>query len=80
MPLYDYFCARCGKSAEVYAPSMESLPPVCCGEVMVRRISGRVLIKMGYPGWINRMDEIHKAQAARGERLRIVEPWEIGAT
>jgi len=47
---------------------------------MTRTFSGSVLVKSGPPLWTERMDEIHKRQADRGEKLRIVQPWEIGAT
>jgi len=37
-------------------------------------------IKQGEELWLSRMDEVHKAQADRGERLRFVHPKEISAT
>jgi hypothetical protein len=37
-------------------------------------------IKQGDELWLHRMDDIHKAQAQRGERLRFVHPREIQAT
>jgi hypothetical protein len=37
-------------------------------------------VKMKYPGWIDKIDDIHKAQEQRGERLRFVHPREVGAT
>ena len=81
MPLYDYSCARCGKTTERYLPTMDSPTPLCCGEVMTRCVGGgRLLIKMKYPLWGDRIDVIHKAQAQRGERLRYVHPSEVRAT
>ena len=79
MPLYEYRCQKCSKSIEILAPIGVSGPD-CCGEVITRRYSLDTLrIKMGPPLWTERMDEIHKAQADRGERLRFVHPSEIGA-
>lgn len=47
---------------------------------MTRRYTvDHVVIKMGAPLWTGRMDDIHKAQSQRGERLRFVHPSEIGA-
>jgi hypothetical protein len=37
-------------------------------------------IKQGDELWLSRMDDIHKSQEQRGERLRYVHPKEIGAT
>ena len=60
--------------------SMGQVSPECCGEVMTRLYKlDTYLIKMGAPLWTDRMDDIHKAQSDRGERLRFVHPSEIGA-
>ena len=76
MPLYDFNCKLCGKTEERLLPLDEK--PTCCGEVMTRLYSmGKVIIKMGYPKWVDRIDDIHKEQAQRGERLRMVHPSEI---
>ena len=76
MPLFDYTCDRCRKTREYYLP-MEHEAPICCGVFMRRLYSGQIIVKMGYPSWVNRIDDIHKAQAERGERLRYVPPSEI---
>ena len=79
MPLYDYRCNCCGKVEETF--QWKPVPVQCCGEVMTRlfTLSG-LRIKDGPPLWTGRIDEIHKAQADRGERLRYVYPQEVGAT
>jgi hypothetical protein len=41
---------------------------------------GKPVIKMGYPAWVDRMEDIHKAQEQRGERLRMIHPSEVQAT
>lgn len=81
MPLFDFNCRRCGRAEEVFTPKMEVPEPVCCGGVMTRLYSAdRMKIKMGYPMWVDRIDDIHKAQADRGEKLRLPHPKEVGAT
>jgi len=77
MPLYDYECLKCSKLIEILLP-MNSEPPKCCGEPMTRHYTiGTLRIKVKYPLWVDRMDDIHKAQEQRGERLRFVHPSEI---
>ena len=80
MPIYDFACSGCGKLVEAYVKTMFDDGPKCCGGVMTRQFSSGQVIKSGYPLWVDRMDDIHKAQQQRGERLRMVHPKEIGAT
>jgi putative FmdB family regulatory protein len=80
MPLYDYRCQHCGKTREIWG-QMDHATPVCCDEGMERVYQMRVLkIKSGYPLWIDRMEDIQKAQNDRGERRRLPHPKEVGAT
>lgn len=79
MPLYNFICSGCGKALEVLAP-MDAPPPECCGRVMTRLFTGKVLIKEKYPLWVDRIEDIHKAQEQRGEKLRFVHPKEVRAT
>lgn len=79
MPLYDFQCDKCEKSIEVILPIEHDLP-ACCGAFMRRVYSGQVKIKTGYPLWVDRIEDIHKAQEQKGERLRMVYPWEVRAT
>ena len=76
MPLYDFTCDNCGKSIEVLLPIQHNIP-ACCGSLMRRVYAGRVLIKEKYPLWVDRMEDIHKAQEQREERLRFVHPSEV---
>ena len=83
MPIYEFYCEKCGNRLEVLAQMGDS-SPVCCGTVMSRTYSGSVAIRdsRSLTGkrnelFIDRMDEIHKAQADRGERLRFVHPSEV---
>ncbi len=79
MPLYDYKCPLCGLVTEVIMSHTDT-PPECCGGVMTRQFSGEVTIKSGYPLWVDRMEDIGKAQNDRGERRRLVHPKDVGAT
>lgn len=83
MPIYEYICESCEVRAEVLSQIGDS-PPICCGTSMSRIYSGSVAIRdsnsltgIRNELWINRMDEIHKEQADRGERLRVVHPSEV---
>ena len=83
MPMYDYLCETCGKTEEKIA-LLGSPPPTCCDVIMKRLFKGSMGIRdsKSLTGkrnelWINRMDEIHKRQADRGERLRFVHPKEV---
>ena len=82
MPVYEYKCDECGQNREVITP-MGSDPPECCGAVMRRRY-GAVAIRDSHSltgkrneRWIDRLDDIHKRQADRGERLRLPHPKEV---
>ena len=75
MPLYDYTCNKCGKPVEILSP-MEKKPE-CCG-VMVRVYYPLAhLNKYKPPLWVGRMEDIHRAQEQRGERLRMIHPSEV---
>lgn len=76
MPLYDYTCEQCGKS-ETILDGLNHVPPKCCGVNMKRLFSYQYLIKEKYPLWVDRMEDIHKAQQEHGERLRMVHPKEV---
>ena len=76
MPIYDYQCTKCEHLMEVYQ-RIGDKPPVCCGEAMSKKIGFPALTKMGAPLWTSRVDDIHKAQEQRGERLRHVDPREV---
>jgi predicted nucleic acid-binding Zn ribbon protein len=53
MPLYVYGCDKCGSKQELYQPTMEALPPKCCGEDMAKLPTFPSMVKMkgegGYP-------------------------------
>jgi putative FmdB family regulatory protein len=81
MPLYDFACDKCGKKDEFYLSTSDKPAPECCGQSMTRLYGmGSLRIEMGYPKWIDRIDEIHKRQADRGERLTLPHPREVQAT
>ena len=83
MPIYEFSCEECGNCQEVLAQMGDS-PPTCCGVVMSRIYSGKVWIRDSHSLtgkrhelFIDRIDEIHKRQADRGERLRLPHPSEV---
>ena len=82
-PLYEFECQKCGEHSERLT-QMGGSPPVCCGAVMSRAYSGSVLVldSRSLTGkkrklWLDRLNDIHKAQADRGERLRLPHPSEV---
>ena len=76
MPLYVFACDTCGKSIEMLLP-MEHTLPACCGLPMRQVYAGKVKINIKYPMWVDRIEDIHKAQEQRGERLKFVHPKDI---
>ena len=76
MPLYDFTCEICGKTIEMLL-LIEHNIPTCCGSVMRRVYAGRILLKEKYPLWVDRIEDIHKAQEEKGEKLRFVHPSEV---
>ena len=76
MPLYDFTCDICGKNIEMLL-LIEHNIPTCCGSVMRRVYAGRILLKEKYPLWVDRIEDIHKAQEEKGEKLRFVHPSEV---
>lgn len=79
MPIFDLQCNRCGKIEEFLVQG-ETLPH-CCEVPMVRLYTiGRHVDKYAPPLWVGRMDDIHKRQEQRGERFRMIQPGEVGAT
>lgn len=80
MPLYEYECVVCGRREERILPIGYIDGPRCCLQFMKRQYSGGQKVKAQHQLWMDRIDEIHKAQADKGERLRFVFPKEVGAT
>ncbi len=76
MPIYGYTCDSCQTEQDIYAP-MAHTAPSCCGIPMRKQFGGRYLVKMGYPLFVDRMEDIHKEQQNRGERLRMIHPSEV---
>ena len=77
MPLYDFICDTCGNKTERFLPIRYDIP-VCCESPMRRLFNmGNMLVKEKYPLWVDRMEDIHKAQEQRGERFRMIHPSEV---
>lgn len=77
MPLYDYRCKHCGNQRELWG-QMDHPTPVCCDEGMERVYAHRVFkIKQGTELWIERMEDIGKAENDRGKRRSFVHPSRV---
>ena len=82
MPIYEFECQECGNRQGVLAQLGDDAP-VCCDAVMSRIYStlairdSRSITGKRHELWIGRIDEIHKRQADRGERLRLPHPSEV---
>ena len=81
-PVYEFECQKCGSRREVISQIGDAVP-LCCGGVMTRKY-GAVAIRDSHSitgkrheRWIYRIDEIHKRQADKGERLRLPHPKEV---
>jgi len=89
MITYDYHCQKCSKCfdfswdensiKEYWFVRTKFADCPECGEKSERFIAP-LYRKYTPPLWHNRMTEIHKAQEAKGEKLRFVHPSEIGAS
>ena len=81
MPIYEYECHR-GHKVDVIQ-DMNGQTPICeiCGAKMERLVSAPARIKViNNAGWLNRIHEIHKRQADKGEKLRLPHPKEVRAS
>lgn len=77
MPLFDMRCGKCGKLAERFVQQGQPMPE-CCGAVMGRVWSLHNLkVKMGTELYIQRMEDIGKAENDRGERRKFVHPSRV---
>ena len=80
MPLYDYHCDNCGMTEERFL-AMTHEAPVHCEHKMKRLYTvDHYIIDMGYPAFIDRIEEIHKAQSDRGEKRQFVHPSTVRAS
>ena len=82
MPIYEFRCETCEERREVLA-QMGDAAPNCCGVAMSLVFGSygirdsRSITGTRNELFIDRIDEIHKRQADRGERLRFVHPSEV---
>ena len=78
MPLYQFKCRKCPNELEMIRWTFPD-PPMCCGELMALQF-GTPAIRMGYPLWVDRMDDIQRRETQNGGRMRLPHPKEVGAT
>ena len=78
MALYDFVCTTCGELIEDCFIWNGTSYPRCCNRPMTIKYSAdKLIVKEGMELYIGRMEEIHKAQEQRGERLRQIHPSEV---
>jgi predicted nucleic acid-binding Zn ribbon protein len=78
MPVYDFVCGNCGKVMPDTFVWPGQVFPECCNKPMLRKMNpANVVVKQGGELYISRMEDIHKAQAQKGERLRMIHPKEV---
>lgn len=79
--MFDFVCPACGQVKEVYLKNSASAHPECCGHEMERKWSAdNFIIKLGYPGWVDKIDDIQKRETEKGGRMRMPHPKEVGAS
>ena len=82
MPVYEFECQKCGSQREVIS-QIGDVVPLCCGGVMTRKYGvvairdSRSITGKRNELWIDRLDDIHKRQADKGERLSLPHPKEV---
>ncbi len=78
MPLYDFSCPKCGQKQELFVRSYKIDRATCkCGGIMFRLPPRIGRIKMGYPIFVDRIDDIQKRQEDRGEKVTLPHPKEV---
>ena len=68
MPIYEYVCDDCCMVFEVMRKSSNSEPcPYCTSHNTRRKFSTFMFKFVGYPKWVDKMDDFQKRQEGRGE-------------
>ena len=68
MPLYEFVCKECGKPFELLA--WDAYPKSCphCGSLDTeRKLSTFSFKTVGYPHWVDKVDDYQKKQADAGQ-------------
>ena len=76
MSTHRYQCYKC-QNITSFTPEDKPNETCHCGGRLVKTSTGTMSLGHDYPLWVDKMDDIHKEQEDRGERLRIVHPSEI---
>ena len=81
MPIYDVRCKTCGAVEERYSPDRGQILRCgsCSGETE-RLFTGTFRVKIGYPAWVDRIDDYQKRQVDRGEMPTLPHPAEVRAS
>ncbi len=76
MPLYDFECQDCGSTKE-YLVLAGKKPRCECGSTKLKKLYSPFSIRMGYPKWVDRMDDHQKRQEDRGVEPTVPHPSKI---
>ena len=78
MPLFDLECRECGIIEERYVSSPDAQVMKCkCGGIMDKLFSGKILVKIKHPLWVDRLDDHQKRQEERGETITVPHPSKV---
>lgn len=76
MPTHKYQCVVCGGMTS-FIPEDKPDQVCWCGGKLVKTSIGEMQNEHAYPLWVDKVDDIHKEQADKGERLTMVYPWDV---
>ena len=79
MPLYDYICEKCSHQEERFQHSYKIKTAPCskCGGVMHKQFPLIARVRMGPSLFVNRIDELQKRQADKGETPTLPHPSKV---
>ena len=78
MPIFDFDCEVCGTRFEKLIRN--GRPPICpeCHSVRIQKRMGTFSYKsVGYPEFVDRIDEHQKRQVDRGEQPTLPHPSQV---
>ena len=81
MPIWDCKCEECGAVNEYFYRNPTNQKKCCrCGSEHLKKLMGSLSFKMGYPLWVDRIDEVQRRQEDKGITPDLPHPREVRAT
>lgn len=78
MPIFEFNCTDCGQSFEVLIRNGDSSNcPKCHSRNTQKRMSTFSFKFVGYPGFVDRIDDLQKRQVDRGEKPTLPHPSQV---